>query len=129
MVKWQELSEALDKALANEQASAESQEAVQQYETAVVAQGIAKAAKLLACQYQWVITNVPYLARGKQQDALREFIEQHYPEGKNDLATAFLDRCLEFCVQGGTSSIVLPQNWLFLTSYKKFRQKLLTQDT
>ena len=30
---------------------------------------------------------------------------------------------------GGTSSIVLPQNWLFLTSYKKFREKLLTRKT
>ncbi|HRS75332.1 MAG TPA: hypothetical protein P5282_10370, partial [Anaerolineaceae bacterium] len=27
------------------------------------------------------------------------------------------------------SSIVLPQNWLFLTSYKKFREKLLKNDT
>lgn len=131
LVSWQELSEALDKALANDEAEAaqtnEQHEAV--LENAVVAQGMAKAAKLLASQYQWVITNVPYLARGKQDDTLRDFIEQHYPAGKNDLATAFLDRCLEFCVKGGTSSIVLPQNWLFLTTYKKFREKLLTQDT
>lgn len=127
LVSWQELAEALDKALAiDETGAAQTNE---QHENAVVAQGMAKAAKLLASQYLWVITNVPYLARGKQEDTLRDFIEQHYPEGKNDLATAFLDRCLEFCVQGGTSSIVLPQNWLFLTSYKKFREKLLTQDT
>lgn len=45
------------------------------------------------------------------------------------MATVFLDRCLELCCQGGTSSIVLPQNWLFLTSYKKFREKLLKNDT
>ncbi len=131
LVSWQELSEALDKALSNESAQ-ESQFNEQHqaaHENAVVAQGMAKAAKLLASQYQWVITNVPYLARGKQEDKLRDFIEHNYPAGKNDLATAFLDRCLEFCVQGGTSSIVLPQNWLFLTSYKKFREKLLTQDT
>ncbi len=131
LVSWQELSEALDKALATEgaQASQTNEQHQAAHENAVVAQGMAKAAKLLASRYQWVITNVPYLARGKQEDKLKDFIEQHYPEGKNDLATAFLDRCLEFCVQGGTSSIVLPQNWLFLTSYKKFREKLLTQDT
>ena len=41
----------------------------------------------------------------------------------------FLDRCLEFCIQGGTASIVLPQNWLFLTGYRKFREKLLQSDT
>ncbi len=75
-----------------------------------------------------MITNVPYLARGKQNDTLRIFCERHYPEGKNDIATVFLDRCPEFCIEGGTSSVVLPQNWLFLTSYKKFREKLLKNE-
>lgn len=122
VVKWEELSTLLAQALDKEQSS-------EQQEAAVVAQGLAKAAQLLAGQYQWVITNVPYLARGKQSDTLKDFCESHYPAGKNDLATVFLDRCLELCVAGGTSSIVLPQNWLFLTSYRKFREKLLHHHT
>ncbi len=133
LVKWEELSTTLKQALENEQQGL-SQDPLAgggeaQHEAAVVAQGLAKAATLLADQYQWVITNVPYLARGKQSDRLRDFCERHYPAAKNDLATVFLDRCLELCTQGGTSSIVLPQNWLFLTSYKKFREKLLKNDT
>lgn len=126
LVKWEELSTTLKQALENEQ---QGEQGEAQHEAAVVAQGLAKAATLLADQYQWVITNVPYLARGKQSDRLRDFCERHYPAAKNDLATVFLDRCLELCSQGGTSSIVLPQNWLFLTSYKKFREKLLKNDT
>ncbi|MFD2191759.1 Eco57I restriction-modification methylase domain-containing protein [Pistricoccus aurantiacus] len=126
LVKWEELSTTLKQALETEQ---QGEQGETQHEAAVVAQGLAKAATLLADQYQWVVTNVPYLARGKQSDRLRDFCEQHYPEAKNDLATVFLDRCLELCVEGGTSSIVLPQNWLFLTSYKKFREKLLKNDT
>lgn len=126
LVKWEELSTTLSQALKNEQ---QGEQGEAQREAAVVAQGLAKAATLLADQYQWVITNVPYLARGKQSDRLRGFCERHYPEAKNDLATVFLDRCLELCVEGGTSSIVLPQNWLFLASYKKFRKKLLKNDT
>ena len=122
LVQWEELSSALDQALNQEQSS-------EQQEVAVVAHGLAKAATLLARQYQWVITNVPYLTRGKQNECLRDFCESNYPVAKNDLATVFLDRCLELCVKGGTSSIVVPQNWLFLTSYKKFREKLLTNDT
>ena len=97
-------------------------------EMGVIAQGLTKAATLLGDKYHWVMTNVPYLARGKQCDSLRIFCEEHFPEAKNDLATVFLDRCLEFCVEGGTTSIVLPQNWLFLGSYKKFREKLLKND-
>ncbi|WP_018403233.1 Eco57I restriction-modification methylase domain-containing protein [Marinobacter gelidimuriae] len=125
LVKWDELSATLNQALETEK----SKQDESQQEAAVVAQGLAKAAMLLSGQYQWVITNVPYLARGKQSDQLRNYCERHYPEAKNDLATVFLDRCLELCAQGGTSSIVLPQNWLFLTSYKKFREKLLNNDT
>ncbi len=122
LVQWDELSIALKQALRQEQSE-------EQQEVAVVAQGLAKAATLLAGRYHWVITNVPYLARGKQNERLRNYCERHYSAAKNDLATVFLDRCLELCVQGGTSSIVLPQNWLFLTSYKKFREKLLKNDT
>lgn len=122
VVRWEELSQTLEQALSSEQSD-------EQHEAGVVAQGLAKAATLLAGKYQWVITNVPYLARGKQNETLREFSENYYSEAKNDLATIFLDRCLELCRRGGTASIVLPQNWLFLTSYSKFREKLLENDT
>lgn len=122
IVRWDELSSALEQALKQEQSE-------EQQEVAVVAQGLAKAAALLAGRYQWVMTNVPYLARGKQNERLRAFCEKHYSNAKNDLATVFLDRCLEFCVDGGTASVVLPQNWLFLTSYKRFREKLLKTHT
>ena len=91
----------------------------EQAERVVAAQGMARAAELLAGRYHWVITNVPYLARGKQDEMLRTFCAQHYPTAKNDLATVFLERCLELCAEGGTASLVLPQNWLFLTSYRK----------
>jgi hypothetical protein len=99
------------------------------YERAVAAEGMAKAAELLSGTYHWVVTNVPYLSGGKQEEALKRFCENYSPEGKSDLANVFLIRCLDFCDKGGTASVVLPQNWLFLTSYRKFREKLLNQDT
>ena len=97
----------------------------EQIEQAVTAQGMARAAELLTGRYTLVITNVPYLARGRQGKTLRSFCERRYSAAKNDLATVFLERCLELCGEGGTASLVLPQNWLFLTSYRKLREKLL----
>ncbi|MEW6662458.1 MAG: Eco57I restriction-modification methylase domain-containing protein [Bacillota bacterium] len=123
--EFHELQPLLEQALKREDV-AKSDE---QREIGVAAQGIARAAALLTGRYHWVITNVPYLARGKQSEKLKEFCETHYSEAKHDLATVFLDRCLGYCYEGGTASIVLPQNWLFLTSYKKFREKLLKSDT
>ena len=101
----------------------------EQTERTVAAQGMARAAELLAGRYHWVITNVPYLTRGKQGEPLRAFCKQRYPAAKNDLATVFLERCMELCAEGGTVSLVLPQNWLFLTSYRKLREKLLKTET
>ena len=128
IAKWDDLQQLLGEALAKDQSKAydsDSSDRTDQLEAGIVAQGLAKAAELLSSQYTWVVTNVPYLGRGNQNDTLKDYCERYYPEGKNDLATVFLDRCLEFCIQGGSASIVLPQNWLFLTSYRKFREKLL----
>ena len=121
LIGWDDLAGVLAKALEKERSD-------EQHEAGVAAHGLAEAGRLLARQYQWVITNVPYLKRGKHGFALKSFCEMNYQFAKADLATVFLDRCLELCVEGGTSSIVLPQNWLFLTTYKKFRKKLLKDD-
>jgi N-6 DNA Methylase len=95
------------------------------HERAVAAAGMVKAAELLAGEYTLVITNVPYLGRGKQDDVLMKHLEQRYPHSKADLATTFIERCLEFCASSGTTALVTPQNWLFLTSYKTLRESLL----
>lgn len=118
-MRWEEVAPLLYKAIKGE-------EDMEKTEMSVAAYGMTGAASLLTGKYHWVITNVPYLARGKQGDILRKFCEIHYPDAKNDLATVFLDRCLSLSESdSGTVSVVLPQNWLFLTTYKKFREKLL----
>jgi hypothetical protein len=96
-------------------------------EMAVAAQGLAKAAQLLAGRFTLVATNVPYLGRGKQDQVLKDNCERHYPEAKADFATCFVERCIEFCSEGGSAALVTPQNWLFLGTYKKLRCRLLEE--
>ncbi|MGY5582537.1 Eco57I restriction-modification methylase domain-containing protein [Vibrio cincinnatiensis] len=96
-------------------------------EAKAAAQGLSKAAEMLAGQYQWVVTNVPYLARSKQSAKLKVFSESAYANAKNDLATVFLKRCLEFCRKTGFVNAVLPQNWLFLKTYEIYRKEFLTE--
>ena len=95
------------------------------YEMAVTARGLAKAAEILARQFTLVATNVPYLGRGKQDEVLQDYCARVHPEAKADLATCFVERCLEFCKFGGEIALVTPQNWLFLSIYKSFRTELL----
>ena len=117
---FQELQPLLEKAVAKETKDDTARE------MAVTARGLAKAADLLAGKFTLVITNVPYLGRGKQDETLKEYCEREHAEAKADLATCFVERCLYFCHSKGCAALVTPQNWLFLGSYKAFRLKLLT---
>jgi len=100
-----------------------------QAERAVTAQGMARAAELLAGQYTLVITNVPYLGRGAQTNVLKAFADAHHKEAKPDLATTFVSRIFRWLGKHGTQAAVTPQSWLFLTSYKKLREQLLSLRT
>jgi hypothetical protein len=97
------------------------------WDLALTAKGLLDAARLLDERYHLVVTNVPYLARGRQHSLLTSYSETHYPLAKNDLANVFLERCLELSRKQGAGvvQIVMPQNWLFLTGYKKQRESLL----
>ncbi|MFG6466776.1 DNA methyltransferase [Roseateles sp. BYS87W] len=101
------------------------------WDLALAAKGLLDAARVLDGRYHHVVTNVPYLARGKQCDALRKFCEEHYAEAKNDLANVLLDRCFELAHPSGAGlvQVVMPQNWLFLGSYTKQRRRLLLEQT
>jgi len=118
---WGELKPLLAKALAGEKKDEEARE------LGVAARGIATAAEILAGRYSLVATNVPFLARGRQDQRLRSHCEDVYPEAKADLATSFLERTSRFVGKLGTSALVMPQNWLFLGSYRKLRERLLRE--
>jgi hypothetical protein len=95
-------------------------------EIAVAAQGMARAAQLLSKRFTLVVTNVPYLGRLKQDEVIKQFCEYTYPESKADLAACFVERCQSFCTtNAGTTALVTPQIWWFLTTYTKLRNKLL----
>ena len=95
------------------------------WDLALNARGLLAAARLLDDRYHLVITNVPYLARGKHTDELNRYCNKHYHAARHDLAAVFVERCHELCFDGGAFCVVSPQNWWFLTSYAKFRQWLM----
>jgi hypothetical protein len=118
--EFQELQPLLEKALAGETRDDTA------HEMAVTARGLAKAAEMLAGQFTLVATNVPYIGQKKQHEILKDFCESTYSEAKADLATCFLERCLDSCAAGGSVALVTPHNWLFLGAYTAMRKKLLS---
>jgi hypothetical protein len=116
---YQELQPLLEKAVAKESKDDTASE------MAVTAQGLAKAAELLAGQFTLAATNVPYLGRQKQDEQLQEYCARAHGEAKTDLATCFVERCLSFCAHNGSAALVTPHNWLQLGAYASLRTRLL----
>ncbi len=118
-----ELQPILEKALAKEG----SDDA--EHEMAVTARGVAMAAEILGRRFTLVATNVPYLGLTKQNEQLKNYCKSHYSVSKADLSTCFVERCLELCEKHGSTSLVTPQNWLFLGAYRRLRLQLLKRQT
>ena len=96
-------------------------------ERTVAAAGMVRAASLLAETYSLVITNFPYLGRGRQSSTLQAFADKNYRTGRADLATMFVERAFGWLANHGSQAVVVPHNWLFLSAYKKLRERLLTR--
>lgn len=99
------------------------------WDLALTARGLLDAARLLDERYHLVVTNPPYLVRGKQSDQLSRYISSHYAEGDADIATAFVLRFDELLLPGGVHGSVTPLNWFFLKSYSDLRRILLDKSS
>lgn len=95
-------------------------------EAGIVAQGLAKAASLLAGTYHLIATNVPFISLKKMADSLVSYIKEAYPTAKTDLATVFLVRALKLLECGGVMSFVMPQGVLYKQYYSKLRKEIFS---
>jgi hypothetical protein len=94
-------------------------------ESAMAARGMADAASLLSRRWVLQATNVPFLGRGRQHQALANYIAERFDVAKSDLATAMLARMRLLATSDGTIAAISPQNWFFLSSYTAFRRSIL----
>lgn len=122
---WSEVNPLLEKALAKEMGRDDPAAAV----FGAAAQGALRAVVMLSGSYHLVSTNVPYLLRRKQGEGLATHLAARHPAAKTDLATAFVERCAGFCLEGGVCALVTPQNWRFLSSYCDLRRALLVSQS
>ena len=75
-------------------------------------------------QYTCTVTNPPYLGKGMNED-LKSFVKKHYPDSKSDLFACFMERSLDFTVDGGLMGMINQHSWMFLSSYEKLRKKII----
>jgi len=86
---------------------------------------IMKLMHYLQKEYTCVVTNPPYMGSKGMNATLSKFVKKNYPDSKADLFACFMERCLEFTYKNGFVAMITMQSWMFLSSYKKLRVKLL----
>ncbi|MEI4488938.1 BREX-1 system adenine-specific DNA-methyltransferase PglX [Frigidibacter sp. MR17.14] len=87
---------------------------------------LARQAEVLGRVYDHVIANPPYMGHKHFNASLKKFSANNYPNSKRDLYSAFMDRSMDFLKEGGFHAQINIPNWMFLSTFSKFRDGLLS---
>ena len=83
-------------------------------------------ALLLSIRYDAVVANPPYMgSRGMNRD-LKDFVNLRFPLSKHDLYSVMMERSFNITVDSGYSAMIVMESWMFLSSYLKFREWVLS---
>lgn len=88
-----------------------------------------KIAQLLNVKYESVITNPPYIGNKFLPAKLKKYIEKNYADYKSDVFAAFVDRIITMCKKDGHIGLLTPYVWMFITTYSKYRERILSSTT
>jgi len=83
-------------------------------------------AEHLSQRYQVVVANPPYMGGKGMNGRLGAWAKDNYPDSKSDLFAMFIERNLSLVVTQGAVGMVTMQSWMFLSSFEKLRQNLLS---
>ena len=86
-------------------------------------------AEVMAQKYDVVVTNPPYMGGGNMDAKLTEFVKEHYPDAKSDMSTVMMECALQICKQNGFMTMINIPVWMFLSSYEKLRNRIITENT
>jgi len=86
-------------------------------------------AGILTDQYKIVVANPPYMGESKMNGNLKNYINRNYHLSKSDLFTVFMDVSLQLLSQDGAYGMINQHSWMFLSSYKKFRELILKENS
>lgn len=83
--------------------------------------------KALYRRFDLVVANPPYLGSSKFNTFMSKWVGKHYPNTKNDLCTAFIERIMHMLSMNGLAGITGTNSWMFLSSFEALRNMLIDQ--
>ena len=87
---------------------------------------LVKQAHILSNEYDAVIANPPYMGSRYYNSELKKYVTNSFEYGKNDLYSAFTLRNILLAKEGGHIGMITIPNWMFLSSFEKFRNYIIT---
>ena len=103
-------------------------ESVGSEETQESLRKLVRVAKNLGQKYDAVVTNPPYMGASGMGAKLSKYVKDNYPNSKSDLFAVFIEKCGEMAKKNGYQAMITQHAWMFLSSFEKLRNKLLTMD-
>ncbi len=91
-------------------------------------ESIFKLSEILSKKYDTVITNPPYLGRKHMGSNLTKYLDKEYKDTKTDLFAVFMEKCDELLVRDRYYGMINQHSWMFLSSFEKYRERLLSED-
>ena len=81
----------------------------------------------MAQKYWVTCTNPPYAGTGDLNSKLNSYIKKHYADSKSDMYAVFIERCVLFTNAVGFQAMITQHSWMFQSTFKKLREKILTK--
>ncbi len=97
-------------------------------QTTLQLQDIINVGEALAQKYEVVCTNPPYMGGSGMSAKLSAFVKKIYPDSKSDMFAVFIECCGQMTMQNGYQAMITQHAWMFLSSFEKLREKLLSTD-
>ena len=89
---------------------------------------LVKQAMVLGMLFDAIVANPPYMGSGGMNAMVKKFAKDNYPDVKMDMFAMFFERILSQIKSCGGVGLVAPFVWMFLSSYRKLREKIINEN-
>lgn len=90
---------------------------------------VLRMAEALSPKYHVVVANPPYSGSRGLNETLSGWLADYFPNSKLDLFAAFIERGLDLTTADGMVAMVTMESWMFLSSFERLRERLLSQSS
>ncbi|WP_026701734.1 BREX-1 system adenine-specific DNA-methyltransferase PglX [Salibacterium aidingense] len=85
--------------------------------------------KIASINYDITITNPPYMGGRYMPKNLSDYLNEYYPEHKNDLFSTFINFVRNRTKKNGHIGLITPYVWMFIKNYLELRKELVFNNT